>query len=529
MTYQIATIEATTLHARLIGDEEIAVVDVREQGLFGQGHLLLASNLPLGHLEIRAAALIPRRSTSVVVCDGGEGTATQAAEILSRHGYTQISVLSGGVPAWEKTGFELFSGINVLSKVFGEYVEHRFDTPRVEAAVLKSRIEAGEDIVVLDSRPLDEFRVMCIPGGIDTPGAELVYRVRDLAPDSHTTVVVNCAGRTRSIIGCQSLINAGVPNPVTALKDGTMGWHLAGLDLERGAQRRAGPASAVAHDWARDAAAEVARRYRVKTITGRQLSEWRAEGDARSLYVFDVRQPQEYEAGHLPGARHAAGGQLVQATDMYIALRNARVVLVDDCDVRAKMTASWLNQMGMPAVYVLASGWQHNELETGPEPVAVLGGLPVINWMDASRLETSTDTVVIDLARSLPYRAGHVPGAFWASRGSVARWGKQLPNASHYVVSADQDELTALCVADLSKLTSTRVSGLTGGTSAWRDAGFTLETGLERTLLPPEDAYHRPYDRKKGKEQAMQDYLAWEVALVDQMKREDTVEFPVFD
>ena len=66
------------------------------------------------------------------------------------------------------------------------------------------------------------------------PGAELVLRVRDIAPSPDTTIVVNCAGRTRSIIGAQSLINAGIPNKVVALRNGTMGWHLAGFTCDKG-------------------------------------------------------------------------------------------------------------------------------------------------------------------------------------------------------------------------------------------------------------------------------------------------------
>ena len=65
---------------------------------------------------------------------------------------------------------------------------------------------------------------MSIPTATSVPGAELVLRARALAPDPATTVVVNCAGRTRSIIGTQSLINAGLPNRVVALRNGTMGW-----------------------------------------------------------------------------------------------------------------------------------------------------------------------------------------------------------------------------------------------------------------------------------------------------------------
>jgi rhodanese-related sulfurtransferase len=115
--------------------------------------------------------------------------------------------------SWRAAGFELFSGSSVPSKAFGEYVEFHDDTPRLPAEEIKALIDEGADMVILDSRPFDEYRRMNIPGGIDTPGTELVYRVGDLAPNPDTLVVVNCAGRTRSIIGAakfQGLKNSNV-------------------------------------------------------------------------------------------------------------------------------------------------------------------------------------------------------------------------------------------------------------------------------------------------------------------------------
>ena len=136
--------------------------------------------------------------------------------------------------AWADAGHELFSGVNVPSKAFGELVEHASATPSIDAAELDRLMRAGTDMVVLDSRPFDEYSRVSIPTGVNVPGAELVLRVHDMAPEPDTLVVVNCAGRTRSIIGAQSLINAGLPNKVMALKNGTMGWHLAGLKVARG-------------------------------------------------------------------------------------------------------------------------------------------------------------------------------------------------------------------------------------------------------------------------------------------------------
>ena len=193
--------------------------------------------------------------------------AQRAARVLRRLGYRDLHVLAGGIAGWKAAGYELYSGVHVPSKAFGEHVEHHDNTPRIAAAELKAMLDAGKDLVVLDSRPMSEYRVMNIPGALDCPGAELVYRVHQAAPRPETLVVVNCAGRTRSIIGAQSLINAGIPNKVVALKNGTMGWHLAGLELERGQERMAPAPVGDALEKAKAAAARVAKRFSIRILS----------------------------------------------------------------------------------------------------------------------------------------------------------------------------------------------------------------------------------------------------------------------
>jgi rhodanese-related sulfurtransferase/predicted metal-dependent enzyme (double-stranded beta helix superfamily) len=352
-----------------------AFLDVREEGEFStQGHPLFATPLPLSRLEPRALALLPDPDTRIVLMDSGDeavdpqwaGRANRAAARLSRLGYTDLSVMRGGLKTWREAGFEVFTGVNVPSKAFGEVVEHDNDTPRIDAADLQKLVDARTDLVILDSRPMPEFNNMSIPGGIDCPGAELVYRVKDLAPNASTLVVVNCAGRTRSIIGAQSLINAGLPNKVIALKNGTMGWHLAGLQVARGETRSYGPQSAEAASFAQAAAANIARRMKVRKIDQPGLARLAAAGGP--LYRLDVRDPSEYARGHLKGFRHAAGGQLVQATDQYVGTRNATIVLHDNDGVRATMTAHWLMQMGWKEVYVLEHLPAPSKLTTDAEP-----------------------------------------------------------------------------------------------------------------------------------------------------------------
>jgi rhodanese-related sulfurtransferase len=306
---------------------------------------------------------LPRKDVSVVVYDAGEGLVSGAADRLQALGYGNVRALEGGLQGWKDAGYELFQDVNSYAKAFGELVESRRHTPSLGAEEVAQLIARKANIRILDVRRFDEYTTMNIPGSISVPGGELVLRAGEAAPDPDTTIIVNCAGRTRSIIGTQSLINAGVTNKVVALRNGTIGWTLAKQNLEHGAGRR-GAIGAV--DGAKANARDVAYRAGVRRAGPAELAALEAQRH-RTLYRFDVRNAEEYAAGHLPGFRHYAGGQLVQEIDMAAPVRGARIILSDNLGVRADMTASWLAQMGWE-VYVLDGGYG-GALEVGPPVV----------------------------------------------------------------------------------------------------------------------------------------------------------------
>ena len=522
-------VPAAELKAMLRAGTEFALFDVREEGEFAEGHLFWANSLPLSKLELRVDALAPRRNAPIVLMDGGDGLLARKAGLKLMHaGYGDVSMLKGGLAAWRDAGYEIFTGINVPSKAFGEIVEHHDDTPRLEANEIKALADSGRKMIILDSRPMDEYVRMNIPGGIDCPGAELVHRVFDLVPDPETFVVVNCAGRTRSIIGAQSLINAGLPNKIVALKNGTMGWHLAGLELERGATRFAAEPSAAGKAKARAAADKVAKRFGLSVIDGAGLARFEAEAARRTLFKFDVRDPREYAAGHLAGFRSAPGGQLVQATDRYVGTLGARIVVACDTGTRAIMTASWLHQLGWE-VHVLNRALDGQTLVTGPEPVSVpgLGAIPC-DYIDAVQLESRLEragAAVIDLDTSLRYRAGHIPGAIWAIRTRLDRALAKLPADKMIVLTSSDGVLARLAIAELAKLTKAELRVLIGGTRAWKAAALPLETGNTNLADEPIDLWYRPYDKQSNVEQAMKGYLNWEVDLVAQVQRDGDTRF----
>src|SRR5689334_26800 len=408
------SITPAELRERYRSGGEIAIVDAREEGSFHERHLVMASCQPLSRLELIAPGLLPRRTTPIVVCDDGEGLAQRASARLTEGGYTDVSVLAGGIAALEAAGFPVYSGVHVPSKAFAEVVEHEYGTPWISAEELAERQNRGERLAIFDSRSYEEYHSNTIPGAISVPGAELVYRFNEMVPSPDTFVVVNCGGRTRSIIGAQSLIDAGVPNRVVSLKDGTMAWHLAGLGVAAGASARAPEVSAEGVAAARQRAEAVARRYGVPVIDSARLAEWRGEADRRTLYVMDVRDPAEYRAGHLPGSVMAPGGQLVQETDSWLGVWGARVVLADDTGVRVRMTASWLRRMGWDAA-VLDGGLEGAELERGT-PAARSDFFPLAGPEPASvqpsELRANPATIV-DLALSRQHRQGRIPGAWF--------------------------------------------------------------------------------------------------------------------
>ena len=527
-------IDPRTLESVLTDGREIALLDVRERGRFGRAHLLLAVNLPSSQLELVIHDFVPRPATRIVVCDGGEGLAERAARALETAGYRDVAVLTGSVEAWAAAGLELFRGHYVSAYAFGMYVGQGYATPEITAEEVKAKADAGEAVLILDTRSAPEFRGLSIPGAINAPIPELAYRIRDLAPDPHVQIVVNCGGVTRGMLGCQSLIEVGVENAVMTLTNGTRGWDLAGYELAQGATRSAGPTSPEARAWAEQAAETVARRFGVRRITATELDEWRAETEMRTLYLVDVRTRDEYEAGHVAGSTWIPGGELVGCTEDYIATRNARICLIDDNGARAIITASWLTRMGWPDVAVLEGGITGQALEqeqaSSPVPALDAPGVPTISAAQLAERIGQHETLVIDFAGSGSYRLAHIPGAWWMLRSGLPRLFSQLPAAERYVATSPDGRLALLAAADMKSLLQAPVMALQGGTDAWCKAGYDLVQGMVRPLGEIDDVFRDfavlPGDDRTTVIASHHRNIDWQNGLLPKIDRDKTFSFP---
>ncbi len=514
-----ATIDAATLKAWLSDGGEIALVDVREAGQFGKGHLFFAVPLPYSRLELALPVLVPNLAVRLVLCDGGDDAlAARAAKRAEAQGYRNVHILQGGAQAWKRAGYTLYEGVNVPSKAFGELVEHEKHTPRVSAQELEAMQRAGENFVIVDGRPFAEYRKMNIPGGICCPNGELVLRIGDIAPDPKTKIVVNCAGRTRSIIGAQILIDFGIANPVYALENGTQGWTLAGLTLENGASRRYADQAGGADMAARKARARAfAQSHGVSFVTAAQTKAWLADASC-TTYLLDGRTAEELAASAVPGFAHAPGGQLVQATDQWVGVKGARLVLLDADEVRAPVIAGWLRQLGHEACVLqggVAAATQvasaQRKAVSGPQAPAAIAPAAL---HDALRNGTAQ---VIDLRPAMSYRAGHIPQARWSIRPRLANVVAQ-GGAKVVVLVADEPAVAALAALDLAEAGCADVRLLAGGHEAWRAAGLPVVA----TPDDPADAdcidfLFFTHGRHEGNAEAARQYLAWEIGLIAQL------------
>lgn len=542
------TISPQSLDALLKGNAPFALIDVREAGEYNNAHIPGASLIPRRDLESQMADAVPYYATPVVLCDDDARRATLAADTLEGLGYADVSVLNGGINRWVTQEYPTEWGVNVPSKDFGEKVEVVHHVPEIDAVELHERIESGEEIVILDTRTPEEYQRLCIPGGRSVPGAELALRITDITKNmsDDATVVINCAGRTRSIIGTRVLQRMGMPN-VVGLKNGTAGWTLAGYSLEAGADRLELPDLSKEGIAAAEAYADLlAEEDGVQYMDADGLRALMARRSDETVYLVDVRTEQEYAAGHIPGFRWFPGGQAVQRSDEVAVVKNCPIVFCCDGRARAAITASWYRQMGHEHVYAVHGGtgeWERagNSLEEGHSQAQALGldeAQSKVRMLAPSDVPSAADTpisvvatrteaaahtrgadephasnaAIIFVGTSQQFAEAHIPGSRWVPRGWLeAQIADMAPDKAAPVIVTCVDGVTSTFAgATLADEGYTDVSVLEGGMWAWRQAKKEVEQGLSGVMSTPADVVPAGTDRGYAD---MMNYLRWEEEL----------------
>lgn len=512
------------------GGARHALLDIRERGEFSLRQIPGATPAPRGSLEMLAPVILPAKDSPVIIVDDDGRRSVLAATTLERMGYLEVRWVEGGLHAWVRAGYPTQEGWGVLGKDYGERVSVQERIPQMSPEELAARRESGEQILVMDSRSEEEYRKAHLPGAYSVPVGELPATVVDLVSDERTTIIVNCAGRTRSILGASLVRRMRLPNRVYAFKNGTMAWEMAGYSLEHGEGLGRPRPSPHAREVAERFAERILREDGLLLMSLEELIRLREKGELH--YLIDVRLPEEYEEGHIPASVSCPAGQLALFGENVIAVRDAPVVLVDDREARAVIGASLLTRMGLPRVHVLEGGieaWRGNghPLEAGrplPEPFGLREARARVRRVEAgelkARLGRGDTPVIVDVRGSGKFALGHLPGSVWIARGRLELAVREaIPDRNAQVVLvSDRGVRAALAASTLLDLGYRGATFLEGGVEEWRGGGFALEEGLTGASVDLREAKEDlPPVMRRGilarTRADMERYLAWEEEL----------------
>lgn len=526
-------INAVDLKNRLNEAQEIALIDIREHGQYGESHLFFAVSIPYSLLEYRFRELVPNVNTPIVLYANvtQEELLQEVTVRLTSLGYVDIKSLKGGIEAWEAAGFNTFAGVNLPSKTFGELAELAYNTPHLSAHALNRLLnDPKADVLVLDGRPVEEYRKMNIPTAACCPNGELALRAAQMVKSDKTTIVINCAGRTRSIIGAQSLINLGLNNPIYALENGTQGWYLEDYELEHGANRLYPEViNQTIQQQLLEKSNTLKQRFELAEINAPKLAEL-LKTTHRTIYVFDIRTQEEFNASNWPQwIRYAPGGQLIQATDEFIGVRNATIVLIDSDGIRAPLVASWLKQLGWQ-VYLLPAEDVYSEVintalnDLQQFEVQLLHSTILHAEQLDEFITEQPDVLIVDTRNSMDYRKQHLKNSLWLNRTYLFNQSELVNNIlSHSKSSAilligDKQSKNRLLAQDLENL------GFNSLYLCQVEPAFFEKTthavSKDATMLSNEDCIDYLFfvhDRHQGNKAAAIQYLKWETDLISQI------------
>ena len=189
------------------------------------------------------------------------------------------------------------------------------------------------------------------------------------------------------------------------------------------------------------------------------------------------------------------------------------------------MTASWLAQMGWRDVFVLVAAGT----ETGWPTAPVLGE----GERPEARLDPATladligqrAATVVDLSLSRDYRRGHIAGAWFAIRSRLDRTLPKIQPRGTLVLTSEDGIVARLALDEAAALTALPVRYLAGGNAAWTASGRSLTADDPRFADEVLDVWLKPYERQAGVKSAMQEYLSWEVDLLERIERDGTTRF----
>jgi len=168
----------------------LVVIDARSPGEFQEVHIKGAINIPWTLLEKDSTLLnMPKDAKLLFYCNGFKcGKSPKAARLAASLGYTNLHVMSEGMPVWEEKGFAIYAGPDYEKKI---------ETTRLSPKELQVLLEGKKPgITLIDVRDPQEFAEGHIPGAINIPAQNFAALSAGLEKEKKVVVYCNSGGRS---------------------------------------------------------------------------------------------------------------------------------------------------------------------------------------------------------------------------------------------------------------------------------------------------------------------------------------------
>ena len=505
--------------ALIRGHAETAFFDIRELGSHSRGHPLFAVHLPYSLLEARVGILAPRPAAPIILIGGGSGLSAEAAGHLIDMGYSDISIVKDGTPAWVQARLKLFEGEHVPSKTLAELARRRWRPELITPEQLAKWTGDGRSFTHFDCRPPEEHQGKTMPGATCLPVGEIAHRLPEIS--NEVPVVLTCAGRTTGIIAACGLTLIDPSRRFLALENGAKGWVNSGRELEHGSHVEPMPElTAASSDMTRRNADEFMSRFGIPSADAEMAVQFR-DDPFRTTYFFDTRSNELADADRLPAFVNVPAGQLVQCIDSHVGVLRSRMVLADDLGMRSAFAAFWLRALGHE-VYVARIDDALRSVHPAETPVPADEDFPEISALDAlvARDEGAT---IVDFRPPDARAKSRVKDTISCARSAI----RIFPRRRRWLIIDDGGPRAKLAAKEFRRWRFPNFALISGGQRALIAAGAFVEEGNKpgqsiaiEELLFADGLLDRILDDSRT-------YLDWEKGLVARLTRTDRAMFDV--